>query len=177
MSKALQHLGDIHIQDEYGTPLTLFYEKCREYNIRPILDVAASKINHVCKSYFTKADDALTLNWDVDFYMNPPYSQVAKFIKYAYEQHKKFNVNGLILTYAKTDTKWWHEYIEKKAEIHFIKGRVKFFDENGKIKKYCSNCKVSFSGIDICPRCDGELRENCAPYPSCFIIYRKKLLK
>jgi len=86
-------------------------------------------------------------------------------------------VNGLILTYSKTDTKWWHEYIEGKAEVHNIKGRIKFLDENGKIKKYCKNCKTSFSGIDICPRCDGELRENCAPYPSCFIIYRKKLLK
>jgi phage N-6-adenine-methyltransferase len=157
--------------------LILFYDGCREYDIHPVLDVAASHINHVCKRYFTKADDALTKEWNVDFFGNFPYSKVAKFIKYAYEQYKKHNVNGLILTYSKTDTKWWHKYIEGKAEIHFIKGRVKFFDENGKIKKYCQNCKVSFSGIDICPRCDNELRENCAPYPSCWIIYRKKLLK
>jgi len=174
MSKAVEHLSHIIRKDEYGTSLIVYYDGCRKYDIHPILDVAASKINHVCSSYYTKADDALTMNWDVDFYMNPPYSKVAKFMKYAYEQHKKFNVNGLILTYSKTDTRWWHEYIEGKAEVHNIKGRLKFFDEFGKMPTYCKNCKRSFSGIYICPKCNGKLVENVAPYPSCFIIYRKK---
>ena len=177
MSKAVKHLSYIIRDDEYGTPLTLYFDACHTFNIHPEIDVAASQFNHVCKRYFTIADDALTKEWNVDFYMNPPYSKVAKFIEYAYKQHRKHNVNCLILTYAKTETKWWHGYIEDKAEVHFIKGRMRFFDEWGKIPTYCKNCKKRLSGLEICPFCNSKTVKNVAPYPSCFIIYRKKLLK
>ena len=29
---------------------------------------------------------------------------------------------------ARTDTKYWHEYVMKAAQIHFGKGRLKFGD-------------------------------------------------
>jgi len=32
----------------------------------------------------------------------------------------------VMLLPARTDTKWFHEYIYGKAEIRFIKGRLKF---------------------------------------------------
>ena len=31
---------------------------------------------------------------------------------------------------ARTDTKWWWEYVQGKATLFFIKGRVKFGDHN-----------------------------------------------
>jgi site-specific DNA-methyltransferase (adenine-specific) len=34
----------------------------------------------------------------------------------------------VMLLPARTDTKWFHEYIYGKAEIRFIKGRLKFGD-------------------------------------------------
>lgn len=27
---------------------------------------------------------------------------------------------------SRTDTRWWHSYIEGKAEVRFVKGRLKF---------------------------------------------------
>ena len=51
-SNAVRHLQAIQKRDEYGTPITLFLEACREYNIYPKHDVAASKINHVILSGF-----------------------------------------------------------------------------------------------------------------------------
>lgn len=45
---------------------------------------------------------------------------------------------------ARTDTRWFHDYIYGKAEIRFIKGRLKFGD--------------------------GKSR---APFPSMLVIYRK----
>ena len=56
----------------------------------------------------------------------------------------------MILCYAKTDTKWWHEYVEGKAEYHFQKGRIKFLDGQGNLTK------------------------NSSPYPSVWIIIRGK---
>jgi len=149
-SKAVQHLQGIIIQDEYGTPNDKLDQAVNQYKILPVLDVCSNGPNAKCVGYFTKEMDALSQEWDLDFFMNPPYSKVDKFMKYAYEQHKKHNVNGLILTYSKTDTRWWHEFVEEKAEVHFIKGRIKFMDEHGNPTKHP------------------------APYPSVWIIYRKK---
>lgn len=42
--------------------------------------------------------------------MNPPYSEINLWMKKAWLQHKKYNVNALILVFAKTSTKWWHEF-------------------------------------------------------------------
>ena len=81
--------------------------------------------------------------------MNPPYSEIGKFMRFAREQHEKHNVDVLILAYAKVDTKWWHDYVEGRSEIHNIKGRIRF------------NCK------------HGYPKDNVAPYPSCWIIWRK----
>lgn len=32
---------------------------------------------------------------------------------------------------SSTDTRWFHDFIYHQAEIRFLKGRVKFTDENG----------------------------------------------
>lgn len=140
----------ISIQDEYGTPHNKLTKAMADYEIFPRLDVCSNTINKKFDSYFTIQDDALTKQWDVDFFMNPPYSKIRQFMRYGYEQHRKHNVNGLCLTYSKTDTKWWHQCVEGKAEVHFIEGRLKFNDEHGMITKHP------------------------APYPSCWIIWRKK---
>jgi phage N-6-adenine-methyltransferase len=153
-SKAVQHLSYIKRDDEYATPDDIYKDGCKKYKIKPKLDVSGSRKHHKVKRYFSKNKNALEQDWKVDFWMNPPYSQVGKFMKKAYEEHKKWNVNGIILVYSKTDTKWFNRYVynQKKnkwlAEFYPIEGRIKFW-KNGK--------KTEFP----------------APYPSCFIIYRK----
>jgi len=119
------------------------------YHIKPIIDVCGSRWSHLCLKTIMQKQNSLLLNWDEDFFMNPPYSKIDQFIKKAYIQHKKNNVSGLILIFAKTDTKFWHQYIEGKAEVHFIKGRIKFWR-------------------------NGFPTKNSAPYPSVWVIYRKK---
>ena len=147
---AIQHLGIINIQDEYGTPMQLLNNAMDRYKIWPLIDVCTNHPNKKMPVFFTKDQDALKQNWNLDFFMNPPYSEVRRFMKYAYEQHQKWNVDALILTYSKTDTKWWHRYVEGKAEVHFIEGRIRFLNEAGHPTKHP------------------------APYPSCWIIYRRK---
>lgn len=149
-SKAVQHLQRINIQDEYGTPFEVLEKAMNDYNIHPTLDVCSNQKNAKFFKYFTKEDNSLKIPWREDFFMNPPYSNIAEFIKYAYWEHIGNNVNGLCLTYSKTDTKWWHEFVEGKAEVHFIKGRIRFMDENANPTK------------------------NFSPYPSVWIIWRKK---
>lgn len=168
----MQHLSQINILDEYGTDPHLLTEACNTYHILPELDVCTNLTNRKCYYFFTKDDDALTKQWDKDFFMNPPYSKISDFMPYAYRQHRKHKVNGIILTYSKTDTNWWHQYVENKAEVHFIRGRLKFLNQNGKIPRYCKKCKARTES-EYCENCGSRTTINSAPYPSCWIIYRK----
>jgi len=52
--------------------------------------------------------------------MNPPYSQIYSWIKYAYEQHQKHNVNALILTFGKIGVKWFHEFVYDRKENKWL---------------------------------------------------------
>ena len=132
----------------------MFSKACIDYDINPKLDICASKTNHVTPAYLTKKDDCLTYDIKTDFFMNAPYSEQKKMMGFAFGQYLKNNVNALILAYSKTDTKWWHDFVEGIAEVHFIKGRIKFLDENGILARWCKECKTKYSEeIDFCPDC------------------------
>lgn len=171
-SKSVQHLSQINIRDEYGTPWDVLNEAKQRYKIFPQLDVCTNLANRKCDAYYIISDNALRKPWDMDFFMNPPYSQAEQWMRYAFEQHKIHNVNGLILVYSKTDTDWWHKYVEEKAEVHFIHHRLRFLNENGNIPRYCKNCKIT-TEFNPCQYCENRTTINSAPYPSCWIIYRK----
>lgn len=79
-------------------------------------------------------------------FCNPPYGRViGDWVKKAYEESKKPDTLVVMLIPARTDTKWFHDYIYHKAEIRFIKGRLKFGGSN-----------------------------NSAPFPSMVVIYNNE---
>ena len=161
MNNSLNHLSHINIQDEYGTPKEVFKEACKKYNIHPTIDICASEKNHVLENYCDKKLNCFTREFNEDFFMNAPYSKIAKFMVFAFAQHRNHNVSVLILAYSKTDTKWWHNYVEPYAEVHFIKGRLRFNDQDG---NPTVNRKISSKTFG---------KKQSAPYPSCWIIFRK----
>ena len=58
--------------------------------------------------------------------MNPPYGrQINKWIEKAYKESLK-GATVVCLIPARTDTRYWWDYIFPYAEIRFIKGRIKF---------------------------------------------------
>lgn len=73
---------------------------------------------------------------------NPPYGrELGKWVKKGSEA-----TGGVVvmLIPARTDTKYFHEYIYGKAEIRFLKGRLKFGGS-----------------------------KNSAPFPSMIVIFKK----
>ena len=83
-------------------------DACAKFQVFPIIDVAAKHANAKCYHYFGEDftsvfTDGLEKVWNEDFFMNPPYSEVDKWMGKAYYEHRKHNVNGLILVYSKTD--------------------------------------------------------------------------
>ena len=181
MKRALQHLKIINKNDYWETPKAEYAYAVWNYDVTPALDVCASEQNRRCEMYFTEEDNALTQQWNQDFFMNPPYSQINTWMKYAYEQHKKHNVNALILTFGKIGVKWFHEFVYDrtldiwKAEFKPVDHRIKF-TLNGIVPKNCKICKKSFYDVEhhTCPQCTGQLTDTSAPYDSSWIIFRKK---
>ena len=76
-------------------------------------------------------------------FCNPPYSQISKWVEKAFYESKTDNTVIVLLIPSRTDTRYFHDYIYNRAEIRFIKGRLKF-------------------GESI----------NSAPFPSMVVIFR-----
>lgn len=111
-------------KDDWETPQDFFDYLNTIYNFT--LDAAASDNNHKCDRYFTKETNGLEQEWDNSTYCNPPYGrEIGKWVKKGYEESLKGKTIVMLLP-ARTDTRWFHEYILGKAEIIFVKGRLKF---------------------------------------------------
>ena len=125
---------------EWATPQYLYDQFNKEFNFT--LDPCATKENAKCTKYYTQSDNGLAHSWDNEtVFCNPPYGrEIGKWVKKASEARGGVVV---MLIPARTDTKWFHDFIYRNAEIRFFKGRIKFGD-----------CK------------------NSAPFPSMIVIFR-----
>lgn len=126
-------------KEDWETPQDLFNELNKEFNFT--VDVACSEENYKCNRYYTEKENGLKQNWDNEIvWCNPPYGRkIGDWVKKASES----KATVVMLLPARTDTKWFHEYIYNKAKIRFIKGRLKF---GGSV--------------------------NSAPFPSMIVIFR-----
>lgn len=113
--------------DEWATPKLFFEELNKKFHFT--LDPCSTEENHKCSTYFTKKDNGLEKSWGgYIVYCNPPYGkEISKWVEKAYKENQK-GTKVVLLLPARTDTKWFHNYIYKKHEIIFIKGRLKFND-------------------------------------------------
>lgn len=127
---------------EWATPQELFDELDKEFKFD--LDIAANETNHKCEKYFTKENSAFDNEWFGTIWCNPPYGKtIGEWVKACSE----YNGLSVMLIPARTDTKWFHEYIYNKpnVEIRFLKGRLHF-----------NNSK------------------NSAPFPSMIVVFNGK---
>jgi phage N-6-adenine-methyltransferase len=92
------------------------------------LDVCATRVNAKCERYFTREEDGLLQTWNGVCWMNPPYGrEISRWVKKAYESALNTDTVVVCLLPARTDTKWWHDYVIAHAQsVEFIKGRLRF---------------------------------------------------
>lgn len=105
----------------WETPQEFFDELNREFGFQT--DVCALPENAKCEAFYTPEQDGLSQEWTGVCWCNPPYGrQIGEWVRKAAESE----ATVVMLIPARTDTKWFHDYILPNAEIRFIKGRLKF---------------------------------------------------
>lgn len=136
-----------HKTDEWSTPQKLFDELDAEFHFD--LDPCSTDENCKCENHYTMADNGLEQNWGgCKVFCNPPYSDIARWTEKCYREGTKDNTVVVLLIPARTDTRYFHNFIMNRAEIRFVKGRLKFGDSI-----------------------------NSAPFPSMIVIFRGAVTK
>ena len=118
--------------DKYFTPPEIYDELNDEFNFN----------YDPCPRDWKEGDtDGLTTEWGSKSFVNPPYSNVAKWIQKSYEEAKEGKLVVMLINVV-TDTIAFHKYIYHHAEIRFVKGRIKFINPRNPEKRG-SNSKGS----------------------------------
>lgn len=90
-------------------------------------------------------ENGLTRKWSGSVFCNPPYSKIGEFIRKGLLHLARGDCSVLVyLIPARTDTAWFHDYCYGRAEIRFIRGRLKFGNS-----------------------------QNSAPFPSMIVVFRE----
>ena len=112
-------------KDEWGTPQHFFDKLNQKFS----LDACASEWNAKCADYYSldRGECGLTLPWKSWTWCNPPYSQIKDWYAKALREAHAGN-SSVLLTFARTDTKAFHEYVAKATKIIFLQGRIRFID-------------------------------------------------
>lgn len=110
--------------DMWATPQDFFDKLDQEFRFD--LDACATADNAKCEKFWRPEDDGLKQPWEGVVWCNPPYGRdigkwVAKAVRSALE-----GATVVMLLPARTDTRWFHRWIYRRAEIRFIPGRLKF---------------------------------------------------
>ncbi len=110
---------------EWETPQAFFDALNDEFHFT--LDPCSTDENAKCAKHYTRKDDGLSKDWTGEtVYCNPPYGKDMPQWIAKCAQHARTGGVAVMLIPARTDTKAFHEYIYHKAEIRFVKGRLKF---------------------------------------------------
>lgn len=97
------------------------------------LDVCALPENAKCEKYYTPETDGLKQPWTGGVWCNPPYGrEIGKWVEKAIrEREREYNRFIVMLLPARTDTKWFQQYVYGKAYLYFINGRLSFGNQKG----------------------------------------------
>lgn len=114
--------------NEWATPRAFFQKLNSEFLFT--LDPCSTHENAVCVKHYTIEDDGLSKDWCGErVFCNPPYgTELKRWVAKCAAEAKKPNTQVVMLIPARTDTKYFHEYIYGKATLRFIPGRLHFND-------------------------------------------------
>jgi len=123
-------------ENEWYTPIA-YVDAARAVMGSIDVDPASSDIaNQIVKAtkYYTIEDDGRSQSWQGNIWMNPPYAQplISEFCELLVQKYKAGEVRqACVLVNNATETVFYQNMLKVCGAVCFIKGRVKFIDEEG----------------------------------------------
>jgi phage N-6-adenine-methyltransferase len=98
------------------------------------LDVAAAPHNAKCAKFYTIDDNGLRSPWaDEVIWCNPPYSDIAPWIRRAWDVWHFTRGIVMLLPANRTEQRWWQDLVEPHRDrpgsplrVEFLRGRLRF---------------------------------------------------
>lgn len=114
-------------RDLWQTPPYIFNYYNKRFNFSH--DVAASASNALAKCYFTEEHNALTKQWGIAAWCNPPYSNTSAWVDKAIEQTSDGSSRQVVMLLpAATSVAWFAKAMAHCSECHLITGRIAFIN-------------------------------------------------
>lgn len=103
--------------DNWSTPQSMYDDLNAEFSFD--LDACATEGNAKCSDYYTPQQDGLKADWGgAQVFCNPPYSNIKAWAEKAFRETRTDNTLVAMLIPARTDTRWFHDYIYHRAEVY-----------------------------------------------------------
>lgn len=117
--------------DQWATPWPVIEDLAEKFG--PFdLDPAAQHATAKAPVYFTPDEDGLSRPWFGRVWLNPPYSKPRPWCEKARDEVASGNAECVVMLLpASVDTRWFHDVVLPHAELHFIRGRVRFLGWEG----------------------------------------------
>ena len=113
------------------TPQDFFDKLNAEFGF--VLDPAATDKKAKCSLYYTPETDGLSQSWIAAARYSAIRLTDARSAS-GFKRLSRKHAGGypiVLLIPARTDTAYFHDYIYGKAEIRFVRGRLRFTDDDG----------------------------------------------
>lgn len=112
-------------REDWETPQEIFDSLNSEFGFT--IDAASTTSNAKLPRFYTEDQDGLSQSWKGErVFCNPPYGRkISKWVEKGYREALQGALVVMLIP-ARTDTRYFHEYIYGKAEIRFIRGRLNF---------------------------------------------------
>lgn len=139
-------------KQDYGTPDDFLAAVRRrflptEYGADFDIDLAATRDfdsmtdNAVCQRCYTEHDNALVQPWKIGDgwnWLNPPFARIEPWVRRAYEQMCVEHASTLVLVPAGVGSNWWRDWVDYKARVLLLNGRLTFKGETMPYPKDCA---------------------------------------
>lgn len=139
-------------RQDYRTPVAFLDAVKRRFGIESFaIDLAASDDNTVAPLYYTEAENALEQPWRTAgrgwAWCNPPFAKIEPWVEKAYRSTRS-GARVLMLLPAGVGANWWRDWVDGKAFVLFLNGRITFVGEPA---PYPKDCVLLVYGPDVAP--------------------------
>jgi site-specific DNA-methyltransferase (adenine-specific) len=117
--------------DHWATPREIVDNLEAEFgafDLDPCCMHGTAKARH----FYTPVENGLEWPWVGRVFLNPPYSKPAPWLQKAIAETSSGCAALVVaLLPVRTDTRWFHELVNMRAELRFIRGRIKWIGWQG----------------------------------------------